>query len=129
MGQGMIHHDRNGPVLSISPAARRLLGLGDNASAVLNDPAHRWQIIDQDGTPLSREQLPCREALTSGQPVLGRIIGVSGSNLEGRRWLLVNAVPLVPEGGQNAVEVFSSLQDITDRITPLAPPMAENNLG
>jgi two-component system CheB/CheR fusion protein len=128
MGQGVIHHDQNGAILTISPAARRLLGLDDMAQPLLNDPAHRWQIVDHNGTPLSREQLPCREALTTGQPVLGRIIGISGDNLEGRRWLLVNAVPLVREEGHTAAEVFSSLQDITDRITPLASSTAANSL-
>lgn len=130
MKQGVIHQDGNGRIIGINSAARRLLGLGNDTLLRLSDPDQLWQPIDEQGRPIPPAEMPCKLALHSGRPVLGRLMGITASDPAGRRWLLVNAIPLTREGDEQATEVFSTLEDITDHAgeAPPAPGLNARSL-
>lgn len=124
MQQGVIHQDRDGRIIGINPAARRLLGLGDEALPRLSHPDQLWQPIDEQGCPITAADMPCKLALRTGQPVMGRLLGISVPQQESKRWLLVNAIPLTRVGEEQATEVFSTLEVVSDRTFKQEPPVS-----
>lgn len=113
MAQGVIHQDRVGNIISINPAARQLLDLPLEVPGQANRLSPFWQTVDENGALLPNDQLPCMEALRSGQAVLGRVLGIRHPDREDTKWILINAVPLTGKGEKTANEVFSTLSDIT----------------
>lgn len=113
MPQGVIHQDGEGRLLTINPAARRILGLGNETLTRLVGPEQLWQPMDAQGRPLGQGEMPCKEALRTGRPVMGRLMAISQPGGADRRWLLVNAIPLTREGETQATEVFSTLEEIS----------------
>jgi two-component system CheB/CheR fusion protein len=75
----------------------------------------RWQAIREDGSSLPGEEHPAMVALSSGEPVLGFVMGIHCSVFEGIRWILVNASPQFQEGDRKPCQVFTTFEDITAR--------------
>ncbi len=109
--EGVAVFDTCGDLITVNPAAERLLGL---SSARLNrreltDP--RWQVVDENGSPLEFGRYPSYLSLQSGRPeaaVMG-VYGQSGTLC----WLRVNAQP-VRRGGEIAY-IVASFVDITEQ--------------
>jgi PAS domain S-box-containing protein len=113
--QGILYHDQNGKVISANPAAERILGLTleqlQGRSAV--DP--RWHAIHEDGTDFPEDSYPARQALVSGKPVLGVVMGVFDPKIDAYRWLMMDAVPQIYSDETNPYHAVSTFSDITER--------------
>ncbi|OYV02185.1 MAG: hypothetical protein CFE45_01515, partial [Burkholderiales bacterium PBB5] len=117
LGEGVIVSDSGGHFLRCNPAAERLLGLTLAQMQASDTP---WDMVDPDGAPVPRHELPLARTLASGQALRGTVLGW---RLPGRSmvWLQVNCAPVDvrgpnPAGGPaEAGGAVLSFADITER--------------
>jgi two-component system sensor histidine kinase/response regulator len=113
MGEGLVVADRRGQFVLFNPAAERILGAG--ALAVSPEEWSReYRLFLPDGSaPFPADQLPLVRALRGESVDAAEILVRKGDPPEDR-WIVVNARPLVGDGGLagGGVAVF---RDVTDR--------------
>lgn len=114
MTHGVVYQDASGRIVDHNPAARAILGLNaeDLADRSSSDP--RWQAIKEDGAPFPGSEHPAMQALHSGKPVLGVVMGVFNRVENRRRWVVINAVPLLSQGNPTPQAVYTTFADITE---------------
>lgn len=115
MMQGVVHQDGVGTIISMNPAAERILG--KNREEFVGGAAFREEhhTIYENGDPFPGAEHPSMMALRTGQPVRNVIMGVYNPNLAEYRWLRVDGVPLYRPGEPRPFEVYSVFEDITER--------------
>jgi PAS domain S-box-containing protein len=112
--QGVVLHGTDGRIVEANPAACRILGLDREQMFGLSSTSPQWRCIHEDGSDFPGTEHPAMQALRSGAPVSGVVMGVSGGNRPGVVWILIDAVPLFdPLTGESA-GVFASFSDITE---------------
>lgn len=117
MAQGVVYQDAEGSIISANPAAERILGLS------LAQMRHRillapdWQTIRPDGSPFPGDQHPSMEALRTGKAIHNVIMGVYNPLLAGYRWINIHAVPEFLTGAEKPHRVYTTLEDITERLS------------
>ena len=109
MGEGYVLHDRHGVAIDCNPAAERIIGAPRAEILGTVPSAPRWDIVKEDGTPFSGDDLPTIVTLRTGTPVRDVVIGVRNSD-EGRTWIRIDAAPWC-EGGEivGAIVTFSDV--------------------
>ncbi|MEN9214744.1 MAG: EAL domain-containing protein [Gloeomargarita sp. DG_1_6_bins_138] len=95
-------------------AALTILGLEPQTIDRLGLDARLWNVIDEQGQPLSSADLPVSRVLRSGQAVRNVVLGVYRQAFQDRVWLLVTAEPQWDEQGQ-LLQVICTFSDITER--------------
>ena len=115
MQQGVVYQDADGAILSMNPAAVRILGkmpegFLDEASASVEHDT-----IREDGTPFPGREHPAIVALRSGEMVRDVVMGVYNPRERQYRWINITAVPLFREGETTPNQVYTIFDDITDR--------------
>jgi signal transduction histidine kinase len=114
MMQGVVHQDATGKIISMNPAAERILGkscddfLGNNSVTVEHDT------IRENGETFPGMEHPTMVALRTGLPVCGVIMGVFNPRLNEFRWIDIDAVPVIGPGESHPSEVYSVFEDITE---------------
>jgi PAS domain S-box-containing protein len=102
MAEGLLVLDARGRIVNCNPAATSFFGRA--AEQLRNQKLFDlgWSFSREDGTPLPVDQHPCEVSRRTGRPIRNSVIGASlempnGDHSASRvRWLLVNAMPLVP---------------------------------
>jgi PAS domain S-box-containing protein len=112
---GVIMQDRQGTILGANAAACNILGLTQDEikERTIQDP--RWRAIHEDGSPFPGDDRPSMQALRTGIPIQGAVMGVFNPALEQNRWLLVNAEPILDPRTSQVQASVSTFLDITDR--------------
>jgi PAS domain S-box-containing protein len=72
-----------------------------------------WNVIREDGTRLSWEELPSIRALSTQHPISDQVVGIFNPREKDYRWFTLNAIPLFDDGCPDLREVFVTLHDIT----------------
>jgi len=115
MLQGVVHQDSDGKIISINPAAVRILGRTLEESygdAPLTGPRDS---IREDRSPFPESEHPSTVALRTGREVRDVVMGVYNPREKGYRWVNVCAIPLLRKGRELPSEVITLLEDITER--------------
>ncbi len=115
MAQGVVYHDGQGKVISLNPAAERILGysLSEIAGTALGESKLKY--LQEDGTELPDEAYPANVALVTGNAVRDALVGVFNPREDKYRWLNVSAIPeFLPEDQQKPSRVFTTLTDLTE---------------
>ncbi|MFP4394326.1 MAG: PAS domain S-box protein [Anaerolineales bacterium] len=112
LGEGMVRVNTEGKITYANPAAEEILEI--HKDEILKRYYHErtWRQIDADGNPYPQERLPLAIALEKKQAVQGIEHGIEAPNGE-RKWLSVNAAPLIDEHGQ-LYGAIASFRDITE---------------
>ncbi len=112
--EGVVVVDRDGWLLTINPAARRMLGIKPGQQHVHHgDIMRQLPIFDTDGVPLREHERPIFTTIATGLPIIGRILGVDRS--DGRRiWMSTSCQLLHPEDRDHS-PVLISFADVTER--------------
>ncbi len=116
MSQGVVYQDAGGAILAVNPAAERMFG---RSKAEFSDWAvagGTFDVVREDGVPFAVDAHPVVEALRTGRPVDGVLMGVQNPVEGGRRWLIVSAVPLFREGTATPFQVYATCSDLTELI-------------
>lgn len=111
--QGVVFQDVAGRITSANPAAQQILGLTLAQMQGLQSIDPRWRAVHADGSDFPGEDHPTMQALRTGQPVQGVLMGVQAPG-RGQVWLQVSAIPLYQHGVID--EVYASFEDITERV-------------
>ena len=104
----------DGSLVYANLAAARTLGF-DSPETLLATPIRevmsRYELLDEEGSPLSLERLPGRRALAgpSGPPSVVRFRDVAGGD---DHWSLVQAMPVLDDAGAVRL-VINTFQDVT----------------
>ena len=91
MTQGVVYYSADGQIISVNPAAERILGLPFARMQGRRAMDPEWRTVDEDGADLPEAEHPALLALATGRPVLGKVIGVLQAEQGRHCWLLVDA--------------------------------------
>ncbi len=112
---GVFYQDAEGRIVSMNPAAARILGktpeefLGETSVSI------EHHSIREDGTPFPGLQHPSMTALRTGREVRNVVMGVYNPREKAYRWININAVPLFRGGEGSPYQVYTIFDDITER--------------
>ncbi len=115
MIRGVVYQDAEGKIVSMNPAAVKILGktpeefLGETSVSVEHDS------IREDGTPFPGLQHPSMVALRTGREVRNVVMGVYNPREKAYRWIDINAMPLFRDGENRPYQVYTIFDDITER--------------
>lgn len=113
MAEALVAQDLQGRVVFGNRVAAQLLGLSSDQLARQPLEAMNWPTWWPDGSPRPPQEHPSMLAVSTGEPQHHDLIGVDLPRL-GRRWLVVNAVP-VRDGTGRVTGVVSSFSDVTEQ--------------
>ncbi len=116
VGDGITAQRPDGRLVYANDAAAKLCGLA-SAEEMLSlsgsELLERFEIIGENGNPLSVDELPNRRALATGEPqdtTLGYRLLPSGEE----RWSIVRSTPILGEAGEIRL-VINVFHDVTDQ--------------
>ena len=113
MLQGVVYQDAAGRIISMNPAAERILGKSpeDFLGRTSEDEEHHT--LREDGTPFPGLEHPAMVALRTGRELRDVVMGVFNPRDPGYRWISISAVPLFREGEDTPYQVYTLFNDIT----------------
>ncbi|MBK1989549.1 response regulator [Sphaerospermopsis aphanizomenoides BCCUSP55] len=97
MPVGVLLLDAEGKIILSNHLAREMLLMTEADLQNKSVFALNWQMLDEDGKPLTVKSLPIREAITKLQPVRNCVIGIYNNSGNDRLWLLLNIDPQLSE--------------------------------
>ena len=113
MPEGVVLQYADGRVCAGNASAEKILGISAEPLLGTTFLVPEWQIIDEQGTLLSKEELPYQATLRTGHPSCNVIIGIQKP--ENMVWLSINSQPLWHPGDKQPYAVVSTFSDITER--------------
>jgi len=116
MSQGVIYFNDQGTILSANPAAEQILGMCKedlHGKFFLNTS---WHVVLENGAEISEADHPVAVAARTGKPVVHSIVGILNQQTHTRQWLSIAAVPLFHPGEQKLFQIYSTFEDITNRM-------------
>ncbi len=114
MAEGVVYQNVQGEIISVNPAAERILGWSVNDRTGRVSAHSCWKVMGEDGIALPDDQHPSMIALHTGQPVMGAVVGVFNPQRGQIRCLKINAIPLFEPGSETPNQVYATFSDITD---------------
>jgi diguanylate cyclase (GGDEF)-like protein/PAS domain S-box-containing protein len=114
MDKGIMIQDAEGRVLSVNPAACRILGV-DEAALLAGAMLHEdWRVVDEHGDPVAMQQMPALRALAEGRTIESTVLGVFNRGRRSNVWLSVTSVPQYAPGAARPFQVISTFGDVTE---------------
>ncbi len=114
MLQGVVYQNADGKIISMNPAAERILGKTREEFLGSNSEREERHTIHEDGSLFPGAEHPAMVALKTGRSIPQVVMGVWNPQRNGYRWINVSAVPLfVPEVAQPSA-VYTVFEDITE---------------
>ena len=115
MAQGVVYQATDGQIVSVNPAAERILGLTLDQMQGRTSTDPRWKTIHEDGSAFPGETHPSMLALKSGKEMRNVVMGVFHPLYEEYRWININAMPQFRQGESAPYRVYTTFDDITER--------------
>jgi PAS domain S-box-containing protein len=109
----------DGKIQSCNGAAEKILGFTLEQIQGHDSQDCMWQTIHEDGSPFPGETHPVSIALSSGQAVLGKIMGLYRPSGE-LVWLQIDAQPLFQVGDVTPWAAVATFRDITTQYSATA---------
>jgi PAS domain S-box-containing protein len=105
--------DSEGEIIKENQRAETVLGRTESEITGRRYDDPQWSIVDEDGDPVPKEDLPFARVVETGEPVFDVEHGIRWPD-GSERWLSINAAPLTTDSG-GVDQVVSVLTDITDQ--------------
>ena len=115
MLQGVVHQDANGKIISMNPAAERILGKSREQFLGSNSVQEEHGCIRENGEIFLGQEHPVMESFRTGLPTRNVIMGVFNPKLDQYRWINIDAVPVFLADEIHPSEVYTMFDDITER--------------
>ena len=115
MLQGVVHHDAQGTIIAMNPAAEHILGKTPEQFLGSSSTGEERGTIREDGSLFPGVEHPAMVALQTGQPVTGVVMGVFNPKVGDYGWISIDAVPLFRPGENRPYQVYAVFEDITAR--------------
>lgn len=115
MLQGVVYQDANGKIISMNPAAERILGV--TASELLGTTSMERgnSVFREDGSVFSKSEHPASVTRLTGEEVHNVVMGIYNPRAQSQRWINVSAVPVFRAGEAKPYQVYTLFDDITER--------------
>jgi PAS domain S-box-containing protein len=113
--QGVVYQDTEGKIISMNPAALRILGQSpdEHVDQTLENVDH--PTLRGDGSVLPESDHPSMMALRTGQELGSVVMGVYNQREKDYRWIDVHAMPQFRSGEDKPYQVYIIFDDITER--------------
>ncbi len=115
MLQGVVNHNSDGTIVSMNPAAERILGKTRQDLLGSSSLCEEHHSIREDGSPFPGLEHPSMVSLRTGQPLRNVVMGVFNPQDNAYRWISIDAVPVFQPGEDKPHEVYTVFADITER--------------
>lgn len=115
MLQGVVYQNADGRVVSMNPAAERILGKSPAEFMNRTSEETEHHTIHEDGTMFPGLEHPAMVALRTGHDLGNVVMGVYNPRELGYRWINIDAVPLFRPGEETSHQVYTIFDDITER--------------
>jgi PAS domain S-box-containing protein len=104
--------DANGRITYANPAAARVFRIDANThSPGATADSLGWDLCDENGCPLARDNFPSVSAFRTCKPELRRIVGIKAAD-RAVQWVLIDSLPVTDAFG-TLLHVISSAVDVT----------------
>jgi diguanylate cyclase (GGDEF)-like protein/PAS domain S-box-containing protein len=113
MDKGIMIQDARGRVLSVNPAACRILGMEESMLLDRKLRHEHWRVVDERGEPVPLAQMPAIRALTERRTIESTVLGVYDRARRQDIWLAVTSVPQFQPGSKSPFQVISTFGDVT----------------
>ena len=115
MRQGVVYQDVDGKIISMNPAAERILGKTPEEFLSSSSVGQEHFTIREDGSPFPGMEHPAMVALQTGKEVHDVVMGVFNPQVDCYRWINIDAMPLFKPGEDKPYQVYTLFDDITER--------------
>ncbi len=116
MQEGVVYFKSPTAVLSMNPAAQRIMGYSPAELQHRLADDSLWQISYDDGPPCTLENNPITRCFVTGQAETGTIFKTFNPQRGRDLWIVANVTPQFSEYGTRPTQVIATFNDITDRI-------------
>lgn len=117
MTQGIVYQNTQGEILSANDSAQEILGITLDQMQGRKSIDPRWGSVHLDGTTFPGDQHPAMKTLSTGKTYRNVIMGVFRPVTDDKVWISITSVPLFRENEKTPFQVFTTFDDITQRIT------------
>jgi PAS domain S-box-containing protein len=115
MMNGVVYQNADGKITSANPAAERILGMSLDQMQGRTSMDVGWRTIHEDGSDFPAETHPSLVALRTMTPIRNVIMGLFNQKEQNYRWISINAMPQFKSGDDRPYQVYTTLEDITER--------------
>ncbi|MBK9795994.1 MAG: PAS domain S-box protein [Holophagaceae bacterium] len=115
MVQGAFRQRADGSLIDVNASALKLFGLSRDEFLGRTSVSPTWDVVGETGEPLPADDHPSMQALRTGKPVMGQVLGVANHRSGERVWLEANAIPEFHPGETAPYRVMVTLHDLTER--------------
>jgi len=112
---GVVYQDADCKIISMNPAAERILGKTQEVFLGSSSVGEEHHTIREDGSPFPGLEHPAMVALQTGQEVHDVVMGVFNPREDCYRWINIDAMPLFKPGEDKPYQVYTYFDDITER--------------
>lgn len=113
--QGVVYRDATGKIISMNPAAEKIIGKGVDAFTGNDLPQAHFKLVHEDGSLVAEDENPALVALRYGQEMSDIVMGLYLPESNDCRWIKIQVVPLFRPGEEKPYQVYSIFDDITER--------------
>jgi signal transduction histidine kinase/DNA-binding response OmpR family regulator len=114
MLQGIVYQNVEGTIISMNPAAERILGFSHDEFLGTSFVEQEYHTVREDGSSFSGMDHPAMVALRTGKPVSDVVMGIHNPQISARRWIRIDAIPLFRPGEYRPFQVYTVFDDITE---------------
>ncbi|HSH72290.1 MAG TPA: PAS domain S-box protein [Methylophilaceae bacterium] len=113
LAEGVMLVSDSGEILACNQSAQDILSLSE--AQIMGDSATdtRWNLMQEDCSPVAYEDRPSRIAIRTGKAIRSSILGLEIPD-KGLRWLSTSAEPLFKDGETKPYASVTSFFDVTD---------------
>ncbi len=115
MLQGVVYQDAAGTIISMNPAAERILGKGPEDFLGSSSVAVEHETLREDGTAFPGLEHPAMVALRTGKQVPDVLMHIYNPREARYRVIDIQAVPLFRPGERKPYQVYTVFDDVTER--------------
>ncbi|MDR4987478.1 MAG: PAS domain S-box protein [Bacteroidales bacterium] len=113
MSQGVIYQAADGTIISVNPAAERMLGLSWDQMRGKTSMDPRWKMITEDGEKVPGSDHPAMITFKTGEKVGPVTRGIYIPEKDEYVWLSITATPLFRPGEEKPFQSYAVFDDIT----------------
>jgi PAS domain S-box-containing protein len=114
MLQGVVYQDADGKIISMNPAAERILGKTKAEFLGSSSVGEEHDTICEDGSLFPGMEHPSMVSLRTGREVKDVVMGVYNPRENCYRWIKINAVPITQSEEDKPFQVYTVFEDITE---------------
>ncbi len=111
---GIMVLDSSKNIIFANKKAAEILSLSREELLNLAEVSSSWNIVTEEGFPLSMEDYPSSISLKTGVPQKNIIRGITTNDNTDIRWILINTLPILENDSSTPTEVILTFIDITE---------------